>query len=233
MICFVDYRISSEEFENLSKLNCKIIKIPKCNTLYPAIDGHVDIQISILSKRNKKILIHKNIDLSFIKELKSNGIDYEVGESELGYNYPTNISFNALILDNLFIHNTKYTDKNLLYHFSKHKLINVKQGYTKCSVLPLSSEAAITSDKGIYNVLIKNGIDVLLVPPGDINLPPLDYGFIGGVGGMVAPNVLALFGNLNFYKYGVEVLSFLEKHNITPLYLSNGKLNDRGSLYTL
>ncbi len=54
---------------------------------------------------------------------------------------------------NQLIHNLKFTDDNLL-SYEKHKiLINVKQGYTKCSCLPVSKNALITSDVGIYNTL--------------------------------------------------------------------------------
>ena len=44
MICFVDYRTTDEECNNLHNLGLKIIKIPKAPALYDAINGHVDIQ---------------------------------------------------------------------------------------------------------------------------------------------------------------------------------------------
>ena len=75
--------------------------------------------------------------------------------------------------------------------------------------------------------------DVLLLPYGDIILEGFEYGFIGGVGGMISQDKLALFGDLNHYSYGKEVLKFLNDHNITPIYLKNGKLTDRGSLFVL
>mgnify|MGYP000981341332 CR=1 FL=1 len=42
MICFVDYKTTDEECNNLNKLGLKIIKIPQSKALYNAIDGHVD-----------------------------------------------------------------------------------------------------------------------------------------------------------------------------------------------
>ena len=230
MYCFLDYKISNEELNNIIILNIEPILIPKCPKVYEAINGHVDIQLNILDKRNKKVIVQKDISKDFLNLLSSKGINYILSENSLGTNYPENIIINALITDNLFVHNLNYTDPNLLKFQDSKKTINVKQGYTKCSVLPTGKNAYITSDKGIYKKLIQEDLDVLLIPPGDILLPSLNYGFIGGVGGMISENRLALFGELNCYAYGKEVYKFLYKHDIEPIALKKGKLIDRGSL---
>lgn len=230
MFCFLDYRISNEELNNLIKLNIEPIIIPKCSRVYDAIDGHVDIQLNVIDKTKKKIIVQKDISKDFLESLDKKGIDYTLSKESLDSKYPKDIIINALITDNLFVHNLSYTDKNLLKLQQGKKIINVKQGYTKCSILPLKEDAFITSDKGIYNKLTEENLDVLLVPPGDILLPNLNYGFIGGVGGMISKNKLALFGELNSYEYGNEVYNFLYKHDIEPIALKKGKLIDRGSL---
>lgn len=228
MICFVDYRISKEEITNLLKLNFIPITVPKTNKVYESINGHVDIQLNVISKN--KVIVHKDMPLDFLKILLENDIEYILSKEELGMSYPKDIILNGLILENYFVHNLEFTDKALLDTQSHKKLINIKQGYTKCSVLPLREKVAITSDKGLYNALMIENFDVLFVPPGDIVLPSMNYGFIGGVGGMISSNELALFGELNHYKYGIEVKDFLSKHNINPISLKKGKLVDRGSL---
>jgi len=73
----------------------------------------------------------------------------------------------------------------------------------------------------------------LLLPPGDIELPGLNYGFIGGSCGLLDEKYLVFYGNLKNYKYGSEVLAFLDKYNITPIYLSDSNLIDRGSIFFL
>lgn len=233
MFCFVDYRISDFEKTTLEKLNFNIIKVPKCNTLYDAINGHVDIQVHILDKKNKVILINKNMPINFKETLLNYKINFVESHSNLKEEYPFNIGLNAFSLNNYFIHNLKYTDKNLL-SFQKNKiLINVKQGYTKCSCLPINENAFITNDKGLYKALANYNFDILYLPPGDIILDGFDYGFIGGTGGLIDNNTIAFFGHLDFYKYGKEVKDFLNKYNIKAIYLKNGKLTDRGSLFAL
>ena len=60
MISFVDYRTSLDEINSLKNMNYDVIKVPRANNLYSAIDGHVDIQLNILSKKNKTIMTLKN-----------------------------------------------------------------------------------------------------------------------------------------------------------------------------
>lgn len=233
MICFVDYRITELEKKILKSLDLSILEIPKCNNLYNAIDGHVDIQLNIIDKKSKKVIIHKDISKSFKEKLDFFNINYIESENSLKSSYPDNIFLNALILENHFVHNLKYTDKNLLLTQSNKTLINVKQGYTKCSCLPVNDNAFITSDVGIYNTLKNHNFDILLLPPGDIILEGLDYGFIGGVGGLINKDTMAFYGNLDLYIHGDKVKSFLKKYGVTPIYLMNEKLHDRGSLLVL
>lgn len=233
MLCFIDYRTTKNEKETLISLGAKLIEIPKSKDLYPAISGHPDIQINIIDRNKKKIIINRNLSDDFKKLLSSYNITYFESKNSLKENYPNNIILNSLNLDNFFIHNLKFTDPNLLDLVKNKKLINVKQGYTNCSVLKITENAFITSDNGIYKKLINENFDVLLIPPGDIILDGFDYGFIGGAGGLISNNTLVFFGSLDKFAYGFLIKEFLKKHNITPIYLSNAKLHDRGSILYL
>lgn len=233
MICFVDFRISLEEELNLSLLGLTPIKIPKSPSLYEAICGHVDIQLNILNKEKKQVIVQKDIPAEFLNTLIKNNISFIKSSSSLSSTYPYDIFLNAFISEGYFVHNLKYTDIALLNEVKNKTLVNVSQGYTKCSILPLKEKVIVTSDKSIYNALTPHGFDILLLPPGDILLPEMNYGFIGGVGGMISSNTLALFGELSHYKYGDKLEDFLKKHNINVLSLKKGKLVDRGSLFVL
>ena len=228
MICFVDYRTTEEEINSLKNLNYDVIKIPKDNNLYEAINGHTDIQLNILNRHT--IIVNKNINLSFKKLLKTKNINFIESDSTLSFKYPSNISLNAYITDNYLVHNLKFTDKKILDYCKNKKIIHVNQGYTKCSILPLREKAIITNDTGIYNTLKSENFDILLLPFGDIELSGFNYGFIGGVGGMISNDSMAFFGSLDNYAFGNEVKKFLYKYDIKPIYLSNTKLIDRGSL---
>lgn len=227
---FVDYRISKEEKYNLESLGCTVIVCPPFPLLYEAISGHPDILIHLIN--NKKIIVHKDIDFNFIQLLKNLNLEVHYSLDSLKATYPYDIILNAVNLKDYFIHNLKFTDKNLLSNLSKKKLINVNQGYTKCSTAVIKNNAIITSDNSIYQALKSEPIDVLLLPAGDILLPGLNYGFIGGTCGRIDDKIV-FYGTLEKYKYGDLVLDFLKKHQMTPFYLSDNPLIDRGSILFL
>ncbi|WML35860.1 DUF6873 family GME fold protein [Clostridium sp. OS1-26] len=227
----IDYRTSEEEICNLKKLGCDVLVCPQSPILYEAVCGHPDMLLHIINQKN--IVVHKDMNNGFINLLKNLGLSVTFSENSLGSTYPYDIILNSVNLPNLFIHNIKYTDPKLLEMVNVKKLINVKQGYAKCSTAIVSQNAAMTSDTTIAKSLSKENIDVLLLPPGDILLPGLNYGFIGGCCGLLDKNLLAFYGDLNYYAYGKEVSYFLKKHNIEPIFLRKHKLIDRGSLFVI
>lgn len=234
MHCFIDYRSTKEELNNLLKLNINPILVPKCNSVYEAINGHPDIQLNLLKNSSlNKIIVQREISENFKDILIKNNINFIVSKNALSSKYPNDIILNSLILENHFIHTLKYSDENLLNSQASKIHINVPQGYTKCSILPVREKALITSDKGIFESLKSYDFDILLLPPGDILLPSLNYGFIGGVGGMISNNKMAFFGDLDSYNWGDQVEKFLFKYDVSPIALRKGKLIDRGSLLTL
>jgi hypothetical protein len=224
----VDFRIHNEEKEYLVSRGYNLLICPPSNLLYEAVCGHPDMLMHITGN---SIMVHKDMSSEFIHNLTL--LNYKVHKSNLTLQtkYPYNIGLNSLSIGNLFVHSVKFTDTNLLLLTKNKKLVNVKQGYTKCSTCIVNNHAIITSDVSIAKALSLEGIDVLLIPPGDILLPGLNYGFIGGATGLIEDNVLAFYGHLDHYLYGKEVLEFLKKHRVEPMFLRNGKLIDRGSIF--
>ena len=224
----VDFRIHNEEREYLVSKGYNLLICPPSNLLYEAVCGHPDILMHICKD---SVVVHNHMDNAFIHTLTL--LNYKVYKSNgaLQNKYPYNICLNSLSLGNLLVHSIKFTDTNLLLLSKDKKLINVKQGYTKCSTCIVNDHAIITSDVSIAKALNPEGIDILLVPPGDILLPGLNYGFIGGATGLIEDDVLAFYGHLDHYLHGKEVLAFLKKHKVEPVFLRNGKLIDRGSIF--
>lgn len=234
MICFIDYRTTDIEINALKNFGLTPIKVPKTNLVYEAINGHVDIQLNILNKSKRIVIVQKDMPKTFLDDLHNNNIKYVFSKNPLKNNYPNDIILNGLITDTYFVHNTKYTDPNLLKEMQNKKIISIPQGYTKCSILPIKNNVFITNDTIIHKKLsnIKE-IDILYIPYGDILLPSMNYGFIGGIGGMISPNTLGIFGDLKEYKYGHIIMEFLDKYSINVLSLRPGKLIDRGSIFVV
>jgi hypothetical protein len=230
-IVFVDSRIKNDEENNLSRLGYKILKCPPSSDLYYAVSGHPDMLMFIVS--SKKIIVHKNMQNEFKAKLKRLNIDVILSQNTLKDTYPEDIILNGVSISNYFVHKLNNTDTILLENIKDKILVNVNQGYTKCSTAIVSETSIMTSDKKIAETFRNSNMDVLYLPPGDIVLPGLNYGFIGGCCSLLEKNLMVFYGDLSNYKYGFEVLKFLKKHFVEPYYLSTRKLIDRGSIFKI
>ncbi|NLM34033.1 MAG: hypothetical protein GX206_01185 [Clostridiales bacterium] len=230
--CLVDSRISEVELKELYKLGVEPLLCPKCDNLYDAISCHPDIQVFVLNQNN--IIVHNQINKDLLEKLHGLGKKIHFSKKILSNKYPHDIILNCFILGDLFIHNIKYTDEKIINLLPDNiKKINVKQGYSKCSTAIVNDKAVITTDPSIAKALSYEKVDVLYLPPGDIILEGMNYGFIGGTCGLLNKNNIAFYGNLDKYMYGNEVKSFLKKYKINWHCLADSRLVDRGSILML
>ncbi len=146
--------------------------------------------------------------------------------------YPLDVCYNVAVVGNYAVHNFNYTDKQFLKHSSLEH-INVKQGYSKCSLCVVSSNAAITSDEAIAKTLANYGIDVLKVSAGNVTLEPFEYGFIGGASGLIDKNKLAFCGDISLHPDYQKIKCFCSKHDVEIINLTSGQLVDVGTITLL
>lgn len=146
--------------------------------------------------------------------------------------YPNDIALNALRLSRLAFGKTSSMEPILLeyYNSKKVELVDIKQGYTKCSVCVVDEKSIITSDKSISQKAREKGLDVLLISPGYIELNGYDYGFIGGTCGKIDKNVLAFAGDIKNHPQWEKIIKFCKERNVSVISLHNGPLQDIGSI---
>lgn len=113
------------------------------------------------------------------------------------------------------------------------EIININQGYAKCSICVIDEAAVITSDSGVYRILRKNNTAVLLITPGSIELKDMNYGFIGGASGCISNFNIAFFGNIGMHPNYKEILNFVSKYNKSVINLSKNLVCDLGTLIPL
>lgn len=226
----VDYRTDKDIIASLESLELEVILSNKNESVLPALWGHPDMQIC------------KCIDNAFVvcpdcydyykNELYRFGVDVYKGKTYLNSNYPQDIAYNVARIGDTAVHNFSYTDSEIIHLLKANniKFINVSQGYSKCNICVVSDSAIITSDKGIYNAVIKEGIDALLIADGDIDIYDWEYGFIGGASGKIGDNILAFCGDLSIHNNFDEIQTFCEKFNVKCVSLSDKRLMDIGSV---
>ncbi len=145
--------------------------------------------------------------------------------------YPGDIRYNAASTGKYFLHNLKYTDSQLLERTKSLglKLIDVPQGYSKCSICIVDEDSIITYDRGIVIKARQAGLDVLEVSPGHIELPGFDTGFIGGCSGLV-DGKLIFNGDLSAHPAYGAICDFLRKKKVGLKYFAQYPLTDIGSI---
>ena len=215
----IDERMRDVEKQTLKNLGYELIEIKKSINVYPEISSHVDI---FACKVKDKIIVEKSAYKMLKNKLNNDENILISGETMISYDYPNDIKYNVCIVGNKAIHNFKHTDSKITQELEKNnfELINVKQGYSNCSIAVIDEKSIILSDRGLYNNLKNSGLDILFldyIP--DIKLfdENGEYsqkkGFIGGAISRIDENVV-VFGDLDKIDYYGNIRNFIESRNL-------------------
>ena len=152
-------------------------------------------------------------------------------ETVPGSDYPLDIPFNAACTGKHFIHNLRCTAPKLLARAREldMNLINVKQGYAKCSTVIVDEDSIITYDRGLAKACLAAGMDVLEVTPGHVVLPGYDTGFIGGASGRIGDTIY-FNGNLEEHPDFERIVRFIEGKGLRVKWFEEWPLTDIGSI---
>ena len=155
-----------------------------------------------------------------------NPVKYHIGNK-----YPADCIFNSYVIGNTvfcgFVNVGMYENIDELADYS---FVSFKQGYAKCSVVPVKENAFITSDKSIYKKLSEMKFDCLYVDGDSIQLNGYSNGFIGGCAGKVSQNLLVFTGNIELYNGYNNIRDFCRNYGVEVYSLSADPLYDYGGL---
>lgn len=224
------YVLVAENFpeKSLDKLKDygKIVRTKSNKNLMKGLDTHPDILVHPLPSGE---LVVDRDNLEYYKKIFPDK-NLIPSQSKLSKKYPKDVALNAFTFKNYFIHNLKYTDEVLLDYYKKsdYELLNIKQGYAKCSSL-VTDDFIITSDGGIYESL-KDFIPIYKIDHGGIRLQNFNYGFIGGATGVLG-NKIFFTGDFSHHSSHEEILKIIKKYDYEIEILSDDTIEDFGSIY--
>lgn len=207
-------------------LACKqsVFWLPDDPDIDPRLAGHADL--SVLKVADHTLAAAGGVYSYIVNFLTNRG--YTVIESgEQGKIYPQDAGLCVCKTGPYVIYDPKTVDPVVLPLLGG-KRIEVLQGYTKCSVCTVSDEAIITADRVIADKAEFAGLDVLRIEPGHIVLDGFDYGFIGGAACRLDQNTLAFTGSLEKHPNCAQIMQFLQKHAIRPVFLTGEPIFDMG-----
>ena len=226
---FIDNRMRDIEKNRLKELGYDLIEVPTNKNLYSEISSHVDIHVC---KINENIILEN----SFYNYL--NNDSYIRGNSSVYSKYPEDIKYNVCIVGDKAIHNFKYTDQKIveILKENNYELIDVNQGYTKCSIAVIDENSIIISDKGLYDKLRNSCLDILYLDY-ELNIKLLSEngyssknGFIGGAISRI-DDFIFVSGDLRKIDKENQIKEFIESKNLKIVDFKGLEVIDFGGIY--
>jgi hypothetical protein len=198
-------------------------------SLHESISGHADMLVYHME--NAEFLVSSD-QISLYKELRSLELNPHYLRALIKSPYPCDVLLNAARVGHFLICNLKTVAVEIINaaKLADLEIVDISQGYTKCSICIINSNAIITEDKGIKDACVKRGIDALLISKGSVKLNKQNYGFFGGCTGLIDKNKLATAGNIKYHTDYNRISDFLCKHNIEAVSMADGTLFDIGGI---
>lgn len=220
--------LCSDAHEFLIKSGIKVLTFPNNPNVDPRVAHHADLSF-FFDGIDTLFAASEFSDFSdLLRKYCKNTVFIN---KKLDKKYPEDVLLNCVCVGKNFICNEDTVSSEVFDKMknSGYNIINVKQGYTKCSVIPVSENAMITDDESIYNACANAGIDVLKVSKGSVALNGFDYGFIGGTAGKIADNEIIFNGNITDHTDFERIDLFLKKYGVKAVYFGS-QLEDIGSI---
>lgn len=209
------------------KLAIKVVSVAENKFLDAPISKHADILANYVGKST--FLVDENqVELcSFIKNNDGKSVVIENIKSP----YPNDCLLNFADIGDYIICNKSILSEQIVKYLPQKEIIDVKQGYSKCSVCICKQNTVITDDISIYNALLQyDNINSLLVEKGSVSINKYNYGFIGGCCGLIDKNLLLFNGDLSTHTDFDKIEKFLYDNNVKYIEIKGKSLTDIGSI---
>ena len=215
---YISNKISRKIYDNLKKYVDDIILLPDFERLPKPVASHADM---LMYKLRDSLLVHKeyydkNSDLF-------SGVKVTLTDEFIADKYPNDILLNALNLDGNVYCKADYVSRYI--RADADNIVDLNQGYARCSACIVTDTAIITADRNIAD----NVKDVLLIQEGNIKLDGYNYGFIGGASVRIDGKIL-FFGDISGHPDYKEIMEFCGRHDTEVISLSDEMLYDYGSM---
>ena len=227
-LAIVDYRLPQEAISVL-QFHAEVFLFNAHGQTFNAVDGHPDIFLCMV---DDKVVVAPNTPQSCIDSLQLNTIDFCFGERVVGFDVESSTPYNCVVTKDMILHKRGFTDVKILELCANKLFVDLPQPFTRCSLFVFGNDSFITSDRGVYNVLMANDLDICFVEPFEILLPPYKNGFIGGCLGVYGNSVF-LSGSIANLKDGDAMKQFIEHRGFELVELFDGKLLDVGGMVFL
>lgn len=218
----------------LKKQGIEPVFVPDNPSLDPRLSGHADLSVFHLGGEGCLLSMELK-GTAFEQKLRDFGAEISFLDKKLEEKYPNDATLNACAVGKTLTCQKSSVAKQIVDYFTNPgcKIIDVKQGYSRCSVCVVNDNSIITADRGIAKAASAADIDVLLISPGFVKLAGFDYGFIGGAAFKLSAERLAFTGVLDKHPDRAKILDFLREKRVKPVFLTDLPIFDIGGAVPL
>lgn len=237
MLALLDHRAPKEAEKSLLAHGHRVFRLPASPRLPAPVAAHADLLLFFAPEEILSTKGYFNIAGDTLLEISSLAKKpLRLIKDEPGDTYPNDVLLNAVLLGDTLFCNPKTVAKRIFISLANEKTIAVKQGYTKCSILPVGSRALITEDAAIANIGRSHGFEVLLIEKGFVSLPGYDTGFLGGASSFspyTETDEIFFCGNLESHPDGKKIQDFCARFQKKAISLGDFPLLDVGSIFLI
>lgn len=230
MLAIAGSGLSQKCKDTLGSLGTEILILEDNPNLEARVAHHADLSVLPLGD---VLFTHKDtLSNRLISEAEQRGYEIRVIPEKLQKDYPNDILLNCLVVGKYIFARVGKVSKAVIEYATEngYTVINVNQGYARCTACPVSDSAVITADSSIKKAALSQGLDVLEICEGHVELNGFPYGFMGGACGVCGDKLL-FAGDLKRHPDGERIAKFCKRHGITALSLSDENLCDVGSIF--
>ena len=212
--------------KSLATQGFEVIFLPDNTRVDTRLSGHADLMVC---RVGEELVAVKHM----VKFLTSRGYSAVPAEREQNMDYPQDAGMCVCLTGKYAIFNPRTIDPQMSLRIWKYIPVRVAQGYSKCAVCVVDEDSIITADSGIAAGAVKAGMDVLIVEAGHILLDGFREGFIGGATFQSMPDKLFFTGTLDDHPNKDNILAYLQRKHIEPVFLTDKPLFDIGGAVAL
>lgn len=212
------------------KAEGRVVSPFRCGSLPPALQNHADLSFAYLGG-GVAVAAPEAFEY-YSSAFAGDGLVLIKGGKKLDMHYPLDCAYNVLPLGESLFCLESAADGVLLEaaRGMGYEIVDIKQGYAKCSVCPIREDAAISADVSFIRAARRRGIDVLQITNDTVVLPGYKNGFFGGGAYMADEHTLVIAGDVGLHPDGARIREFAAKYSIEVVCDRNGRVTDFGSL---
>lgn len=221
-----------EILQALQHLGIEPLLVGESSRLDRTVSSHADMRLHYLG--GGKAVVEQG-DEQLLRACAGRGLQVRYAARPSGKRYPQDVGLNCFALGGYLIGLSKAIDPAVRdsYLSRGFQLMNIRQGYAKCSAAVVSKNAVITADPSLAAALDRAGMECLRISPGHVTLEGHDYGFLGGACFLSSSHTLCFLGELSTHPDAANIRAFCSRQGIKVRSLLRGELRDVGCVLPL